>query len=457
MVRSCRPGVLAIPIKSLPACLSALLAINAIAGSKGTNLIASTDPNSVIRAVANCDDAGPGSLRDTINIAGSGDVIDLTQLTCSSITLGGKIPIVVNDLTLLGPGTGPDASHHVTIHGAHGYRIFEHGVGTLIIAGLEVADGHYIGPLARGGCIFSSGTLVIEDSIVTGCEVEAPFGSNVFAAGGAIYHQGYLWMKNSTITHNTAYSAMNVAYGGGVFAGGAVTIDESTIAGNKATAPQAYAKGGGLMIAGVGDVNISSSTISGNEAEVAGGMHVDTLGTSRIINSTLSGNYASMYVGAAFFVHGPVAFKNSTVTRNSAFAYTAGIFSDQTITAQSSILADNRTATNYLVYDVYAPSVVGAANVITSANGATPPDTIVECPRLTALGDHGGPTMTHALLPGGPGIDTGNNTVPLVADQRGARHARVVGIKADIGAYEWQGELDDEMFKSAFETACDVY
>jgi hypothetical protein len=65
--------------------------------------------------------------------------------------------------------------------------------------------------------------------------------------------------------------------------------------------------------------------------------------------------------------------------------------------------------------------------------------------------------MTHALLPGGPGIDTGNNTVPLVADQRGARHARVVGIKADIGAYEWQGELDDEMFKSAFETACDVY
>jgi hypothetical protein len=83
MVRSCRPGVLAIPIKSLPACLSALLAINAIAGSKGTNLIASTDPNSVIRAVANCDDAGPGSLRDTINIAGSGDVIDLTQLTAA--------------------------------------------------------------------------------------------------------------------------------------------------------------------------------------------------------------------------------------------------------------------------------------------------------------------------------------------------------------------------------------
>jgi hypothetical protein len=387
----------------------------------------------------------------------SGDVIDLTQLACSNISLSGKIPIVVTDLTLLGPGTGPDASHRLTIYGAYGYRIFEHGVGTLIISGLQLANGHYIGPLARGGCIFSSGTLVLEDSVVTGCEVEAPTGSNALAAGGAIYHQGYLWMKNSVVTNNVAYSATDVAYGGGVFAGGVVTIDDSTIADNQATAPQSYAIGGGLMIVGVGDVNISSSTISGNEAEVAGGIHADTLGTSEIIDSTLSGNYASLWIGAASFAHGPVALKNSTVTRNSAYAYTAGIFSDQTITAQSSIVADNRNATNYWMFDVYAPAVVGGANVITSASGTTPFDTVAECPRLTALADHGGPTLTHALVPGSPGIDVGNNTIPLVADQRGVSYARVVGIKADIGAYEWQGDYGDEIFKSAFELACDEY
>jgi hypothetical protein len=210
------------------------------------------------------------------------------------------------------------------------------------------------------------------------------------------------------------------------------------------------------MVVGVDDVSITSSTISGNEAEFAGGMRVDTLGAVEFVDSTLSGN-AAQYVGGAHFSSGPVAVKNSTVTRNVAYAYTAGVFADQAITIQSSILADNRTITNYSTFDVYAPAISGGANLITSANGATPADTIRVCPRLTALLDHGGPTLTHALLPGGPGIDVGNNTVPLGADQRGVDYARVVGMGADIGAYEWQGEPDDALFKSAFETACDEY
>jgi hypothetical protein len=186
-------------------------------------------------------------------------------------------------------------------------------------------------------------------------------------------------------------------------------------------------------------------------------MRIDTLGTSRIVDSTLSGNYASLYIGGASFVHGPVVLANSTITRNAAWAYTAGIFSDQPITLQSTIVADNRTVTNYLTLDVYAPAVLGGANLITSANGTTPADTIVACPRLTALEDHGGPTPTHALIPGSPGIDVGNNTVPLLGDQRGVSYPRVAGVAVDIGAYEWQGDPPDNVFKSAFESACDEY
>src|SRR6185312_8402776 len=37
--------------------------------------------------VSNCDDDGPGSLRDAIDGADSGDTIDLTPLACSTITL----------------------------------------------------------------------------------------------------------------------------------------------------------------------------------------------------------------------------------------------------------------------------------------------------------------------------------------------------------------------------------
>jgi hypothetical protein len=33
----------------------------------------------------------------------------------------------------------------------------------------------------------------------------------------------------------------------------------------------------------------------------------------------------------------------------------------------------------------------------------------------------------------------------------------VFGGKADAGAVEWQGELDNEIFKSAFEVTCDEY
>ncbi|HKP65230.1 MAG TPA: right-handed parallel beta-helix repeat-containing protein [Casimicrobiaceae bacterium] len=451
--------MLAHPRKALPACLAAFLAANSTAAFAGNDAIASPNmppaPDSV-RTVDNCDDAGPGSLRDAVGGAISGDVIDLTQLACSEITLfGGKIAVTVGDLTLLGPGVGPDATQHLKIHGFYD-RILEHGIGTLIVSGLDLEDGHYYGVFARGGCISSSGTLIVEDSIVSGCEVDAPFGSNSFAAGGGIYTTGELWLKNSMITNNVAYSATQVAYGGGVFASYVVTIEASAIAGNKVVSPQAYAIGGGLMVGGFSDVTIVRSTISGNEAELAGGIRVDTLGTTQIVDSTLSGNHASLYVGAGSFTNSAVKLINSTVTRNSAYAYTGGVYSNQAITVQSSILADNRAAATD-AFDLCAPTIGGSANLITSACHATPPDTVTRCPRLTPLADHGGPTLTHALIAGSEGIDIGNNTLQLVADQRGVGWPRVIGPNADIGAFEWQGDLGDDILKSAFESACDEY
>ena len=87
-----------------------------------------------IRTVTNCDDSGPGSLRDTIFNAMTGDLIDLTQLACSEITLyTGKIAVSSADMTLLGPGLGPEASSHLTIHGYYD-RIFTQGSGTLTIS-----------------------------------------------------------------------------------------------------------------------------------------------------------------------------------------------------------------------------------------------------------------------------------------------------------------------------------
>jgi hypothetical protein len=54
---------------------------------------------------------------------------------------------------------------------------------------------------------------------------------------------------------------------------------------------------------------------------------------------------------------------------------------------------------------------------------------------LAALADNGGPTQTHALLPGSPAIDAASDDCPPPAtDQRGV--SRPQGAKCDIGAFE---------------------
>ncbi|PYJ20253.1 MAG: hypothetical protein DME99_10485 [Verrucomicrobia bacterium] len=59
---------------------------------------------------------------------------------------------------------------------------------------------------------------------------------------------------------------------------------------------------------------------------------------------------------------------------------------------------------------------------------------------LGPLQDNGGPTFTHALLPGSPAIDAGdpNFAPPPFYDQRGPRFRRVFNGRIDIGSFEAQ-------------------
>jgi len=61
-------------------------------------------------------------------------------------------------------------------------------------------------------------------------------------------------------------------------------------------------------------------------------------------------------------------------------------------------------------------------------------------PMLGPLQDNGGPTLTHALLPGSPAINAGdpNFIPPPDFDQRGPGFTRVVCGRIDIGAFEVQ-------------------
>jgi hypothetical protein len=69
-----------------------------------------------------------------------------------------------------------------------------------------------------------------------------------------------------------------------------------------------------------------------------------------------------------------------------------------------------------------------------------PGDQINTDPMLGPLQDNGGPTFTHALLPGSPAINAGdpNFVPPPYYDQRGPGFDRVRSNRIDVGAFEVQ-------------------
>ncbi|MEO5622324.1 MAG: choice-of-anchor Q domain-containing protein [Dokdonella sp.] len=447
----------------LAACLAAALALTA------------PPATAFNRVVQNCNDNGSGSLREIVTAqANNGDTVDLSQLACSTITLTtGQITVIVNNLTLT---AGPGATGSMTIDGGlsagHHNRVLAHtGTGTLSVQGLTITDAKYdSGPAFQGGCIFSSGNVDLTGSTVSHCAVVGSAASNSqgTAHGGGIFAFGNVHLIGSTVTGNVAQAiGTNFALGGGIDSVGNVVALYSTISHNKAVAAaQQRARGGGLY--SNANLNIGYSTISNNQAQVDGGVYLKQGSgshTAVITNSTISGNSSSdqsIGSGGINDVNVPLTLSNSTIAFNTSAnsTFPAGLFVGAAANLQSSIIADNLAAG--VPSDLLTTGVLtGADNLIYHSNSSLAPltNTIVgQCPKLGPLADNfASPpaSQTHALLPNSPAINTGNNALGLMNDERGAPFLRVFGIAADIGAYEWQGGAVDPIFKSGFESGCD--
>ena len=147
--------------------------------------------------------------------------------------------------------------------------------------------------------------------------------------------------------------------------------------------------------------------MSGNTAALGGGGIVNT-GTATLTNVTVSGNTAANSGGGIVHVDSTLTLKNSITAGNSA--------------------ADCDGAVTSLGNNIDGD---GTCNLL--AGGDLPG---VD-PLLGPLTDNGGPTQTHALLPGSLAIDMGDDTAALGIDQRGFPR---VG-QSDIGAFEFQGPV----------------
>ena len=442
----------------------------ATALSTGAPLGAAATPaprGGTVVAVTTCDDAGNGSLRDALQDAPDGAVIDLGALPCSDRTIhltSGEIAFTnAGTLSIRGvpivfastPGASPAA---VTIDAGGTSRVFsQSGTGLLAIVGVALRNGRSDEP---GGCLASEGDVRLEDSVVGDCVVAATaFGNGV---GGGLYVAHALTLVNSIVVGNAARGDSAVS-GGGFAVGGALDVAYSTIAGNSAIATSVFGDGGGLSANG--DVLIEHSTISGNTATDIGGAYLlgaDGVATLRIVDSTISGNSGAQ-VGGMMALQSPVAIASSTIAFNSASGTggVGGLAVANSPTLESTIVSGNLAAN--VAADVSASCfgggdcglhVDGHANLIGAANLPVPVDTLSVDPRLLALADNGGPTRTHALQPGSPAIDAGNATGAgfgtLDSDQRGADYARIVGTAADIGAYE-SGAGPQRIFEDGFD------
>ena len=434
--------------------------------------------------VKNCTDAQPGSLRAIVSSSAlSGDTVDLSKLgstySCPGNTIAltsGALTLQQSTISLNGPASG------ITITGYYngGYqndRLIKHtGTGgTLYLdhVNLEYSKFSPAAGDAKGGCIYSAGSVNLTDVTVFHCQATASAAGKK-AFGGGIYAIGDLAMKYSQVSGNTAAGTAPafVPSGGGVYVGRNFTASYSTISANSAP----NGNFGGAVVNG--NATISASTISGNSAAFVGGLDVFGAGgthTLAITNSTISGNHSTSYIGGIFTRTANTSIRSSTIAFNTAVSANAdqaaglyifnGYAAGHTfnIEIESSILSNNTYGNVENDFGAHAPAntfnITSNNNLIRSAPGTVRPATVTTaCPLLAPLRDNGGPTFTHALLSHSPAIDAGNNDANLNEDQRGRPfvdpnnpypHARSSGLGPDIGAYEVQ--QTDVVFNAAFD------
>ena len=416
---------------------------------------APTFPSSVI-AVSNCDDAGAGSLRQALLTAVDGDVIDLTSLACSTITLTSGELGTTKSVTLQGPGAS-----NLTIDGAGQSRVLRSTAASLSVNDLTLANGY--SQSSWGGCLFSNGHTELTRATVVGCQLHAT-GSGAYGGGGAAHD---LTGSASKMLGNTATAAFNRAVGGGLYAFGNLSLFASTVSGNEAVCSDSCWAGGG----GAGTrhrLSLENSTIDGNVAmspSVALGGGAMSLAGLTMTSSTVSGNSAvpvlsGIGYGGGLSVRALVGYEvrisNSTIAFNYAFLQGGGlsVSSNTPVSIASTIISNNdamlsRDIGTGSFYQHLEVLVNGDHNLIVLASPAVtlPPDTIRDDPLLLPLSDYGGLTATHAIGAGSPAIDAGENPLGLAFDQRMSPYWRATGASADIGAFEQQsGDSDGDGF-----------
>jgi hypothetical protein len=440
----------------LVACIAAACAMaipDAVAVPRSTDVSALPSPDVPNVTVTNCDDSGPGSLRDAVANPPDGTLVDLTQLNCSTISLTtGAILIGASDIAIIGPGR-----FDLTIDASENGRyaaIYDLGGGTLHLANMTIQGGdkYRSTAAARGGCVHAEANLQIENATIQNCYAGSPYG----ALGGGVFAGGLAYLSNTTLFNNHASSTF-YASGGGVYSLGGLQMMYSTVEANFVVALGGSPSFGGGAFAR-GGAFVMGSTIEGNlsiDGRMGGLALADNNATpSIIVNSTISGNFADRIGGV--FVREPVTIANSTIAFNTSNVWSdgaghylgAGLYIQTGGELDSTIIANN--VNNDPAAPVPTADLTGAPgagfnggnNNVMFAGAPSPTDTSHEDPGLRPLTDNGGPTRTHIPTPGVWDTFGGTNTLSMQWDQRGPGFPRQsAGDFPEIGAVQINSDI----------------
>lgn len=336
-------------------------------------------PNATL-TVTNTNDSGPGSLRQAVADAYSGDTINFNLIYPEVITLTSGEILISRDITVVGPG-----ATQLTISGNGTSRIFNIGSSAVELADLTVAQGDaaslygggiYYGydggvlTLTRvnvlsntaaygGGVFLSSGNVMFNDGEIRGNDASSEGGgihvysgsatlngeqirSNTSPMGGGIFIQsGDVTLNGGQIISNTASSGgggvyinqfdanftqtggamtLNTAFNGGAvyINSGSMTLNGGQVIGNAASSS---GWGGGVFISSGGNLLLNAGEVVSNTAERGGGVGIDS-GNALIDGGEIISNTATNY-GGGIYIRGSWPLGSATLSGGQIAANTA--------------------------------------------------------------------------------------------------------------------------------------
>jgi predicted outer membrane repeat protein len=395
--------------------------------------------------VTNNADVGPGSLRQAIADSAPGGTITFSpSLAGQTITLSSSLSIRKN---LVIEGTGLDPRVEISGNGA--VRILSIDVDAVVtLQSLILKNGN--ATAEGGGAILLNGDLIINNVVFIG---------NTAYQGGAI--SSPIYNTNLSITDSLFESNSAQQRGGAI----SVEFGNLTLRTSNFTNNSAGLVGGAVNLQREGPYVIEYSTFANNSAMSGGALALESVEEEVFINGNLfSGNHVDSYGGALFEM---LAYSTSqlTILNNTFFSNQAGegagaleiedsvsiwnnTFSGNQAPQKGASLyiginADVELINNIFEHNLgtegcyrYSPgnnTLMGINNLADYGSPDCMP-TIIDDPLLGSLADNGGATLSMALLPDSPAIDTGDDANCPAIDQRGI--IRPQGPHCDIGSYE---------------------